>query len=167
MNSNEVQITLRLPVPEDAVSVSKLISHCPPLDTNSLYCNLLHCSHFAQTSIAAFVNDELVGFISAYLKPQHEDTLFVWQVAVSETARGYGLATSMLSEIINRTVCKDINRIETTITKDNQASWALFEGFAKKVSSKTEVSNLFDKNKHFSGIHETEYLVCIKLNHIE
>lgn len=72
---------------DDGLAVSKLISHCPPLDTNSVYCNLLQCYHFSSTSVAVKRCDELVGFISAYLIPETPDRLFVWQVAVSESTR--------------------------------------------------------------------------------
>lgn len=164
MTCNELEINFRCPKAEDAVLVYELINNSPPLDVNSLYCNLLHCSHFAETSIAAFNDDKLVGFISAYIKPQYENTLFIWQVAVDESVRGHGVASKMLTAIITRDICKSINTIETTITKSNLASWALFESIAKNFSSKTEVSVMFDKQEHFSGKHETEYLVSIAIN---
>src|SRR5690606_17223851 len=78
-------IVLRAPVAEDAADLHQLVADCPPLDPNSLYCNLLHCSHFSGTSVAAVRRDEqgkerLVGFISGYIPPGQPDTLFVWQV---------------------------------------------------------------------------------------
>ncbi|MDH5358723.1 MAG: diaminobutyrate acetyltransferase, partial [Gammaproteobacteria bacterium] len=82
----ETSIILRTPTPDDGASVFNLISQCPPLDTNSMYCNLIQCSHFANTSAAAVINEKLMGFISGYLIPQRPDTLFIWQVVVGEQA---------------------------------------------------------------------------------
>ena len=95
-------IRLRIPEPSDGLAVSKLIASCPPLDTNSVYCNLLQCSHFSQTSIAAELNQALVGFVSGYRLPDRPDTLFIWQVAISDQARGHGLATRMVNALLQR-----------------------------------------------------------------
>jgi len=158
-------IVLRPPVLEDGMDVYRLIESCPPLDTNSSYCNLLQCSHFSETSVAAEIGGSLVGFISGYKVPNKKvgkaETLFVWQVAVSENARGVGLASRMLSEILDRQECADVEYLETTITQDNQASWALFEGLAKKLSVNLQRSDWMDKETHFSGLHDSETLVRI------
>lgn len=152
---------LRLPIPEDGESVHRLVESCPPLDTNSIYCNLLQCSHFASTSVSAELADELVGFISGYFVPDRDDTLFIWQVAVGEKARGQGLAGQMLQHIIQRPQCKRVAYIETTITESNKASWRLFESLAKKLSTKLESSVMFDRDTHFAGKHDSELLVRI------
>jgi len=121
MSFSQSQAVLRPPTPNDGASVFRLIGRCPPLDTNSMYCNLLQCTHFAGTSVAALqtvdTNEEMVGFISAYLIPEREDTLFVWQVAVDERARGTGLAGRMLKHILDRPQCRDVRYIEKTITE--------------------------------------------------
>lgn len=153
--------TLRCPAPEDGVPVSQLVANCPPLDTNSIYCNLLQCSHFSETSIAADMDGTLVGFVSGYFVPQKPNTLFVWQVAVADEARGKGLASKMILGILNRPICKDVTHIETTITENNAASWSLFRGITEKLSTGLEVSEMFNKNKHFLGTHDTEKLVRI------
>lgn len=152
---------LREPSSIDGTSVFQLVSQCPPLDANSLYCNLLQCTHFSSTSVVAEQGGKLVGFISGYLKPDNPSTLFIWQVAVDEVARGMGLATKMLQHILVRPGCQAVNRLEATITPNNQASWALFEVFARKQGCSITKRVLFDRDEHFQGIHETEYLVEI------
>ncbi|MDH5357576.1 MAG: diaminobutyrate acetyltransferase, partial [Gammaproteobacteria bacterium] len=117
---------------------------------------LIQCSHFANTSAAAVINEKLMGFISGYLIPQRPDTLFIWQVAVGEQARGRGLATKMLLHILER---NNVNYLETTITKSNRASWALFEGMAKKLNADIQTSVMFDQELHFANQHDTEMLV--------
>ncbi|MDH5613014.1 MAG: diaminobutyrate acetyltransferase [Gammaproteobacteria bacterium] len=155
------QIELRPPSATDGAAVSRLISHCPPLDTNSMYCNLLQCTHFSSTSVAAIENDKLVGFISCHVIPERKNTLFIWQVAVCDKARGQGLASRMLKHILDRSLCEEVNYLETTITESNQASWSLFKSLAKKLNSELNTSVMFDCDKHFSGEHDTELLARI------
>lgn len=161
-------IVFRVPVLADGLGVNKLIENCPPLDTNSSYCNFLQCSHFANTSVAAQLNGELVGFISGYVIPERPDTLFVWQVAVSEQVRGKGVAYNMLNHILTRPHCDAICYIETSITQDNQASWALFKSLTKKLATHLQSSAWMDKDIHFKGQHDSEALVRIgPLTHAE
>ncbi|MFA7553637.1 MAG: diaminobutyrate acetyltransferase [Spongiibacteraceae bacterium] len=154
-------VQLRAPQSQDGYAVNQLVARCKPLDTNSLYCNLLQCSHFSGTSVAAFLNDKLVGFISGYLVPERNNTLFIWQVAVDESARGLGLAGKMIFNLLGRESCKAVEFIETTITEDNPASWALFKGQARRLDTALEHSLFFDKVIHFNSEHESEMLVKI------
>ena len=154
-------IVLRSPSLEDGMKVSHLIENCPPLDINSSYCNLLQCSHFSSTSVAANMGDELVGFISGYIIPDRPNTLFIWQVAVAEQARNLGLASRMLVHILNHPECNDIGYLETSITQNNQASWALFKGLANKLSADFQSSAWLDQNDHFNGQHDSEALVRV------
>ncbi|WP_299586922.1 diaminobutyrate acetyltransferase [uncultured Microbulbifer sp.] len=154
-------ISFRTPCLEDGLAVHRLIESCPPLDTNSSYCNFLQCSHFANTSVIAEAGKDPVGFISGYILPERNDTLFIWQVAVAERARGFGLASRMLNHIISRPQCKFVSYLETTITKSNQASWALFRRAAQKLSSNLNSSVWIDGQLHFDGLHDSEHLVRI------
>jgi len=160
-NVDDTSIELRPPNAEDGLSVYQLVSECPPLDQNSAYCNLLQCSHFASTSVAAIHEGGLVGFISAYLHPERPNTLFIWQVAVSATVRGQGLASRMIKHLLNRPCCSDVQYLETSITESNKASWALFKGIARQLKAELGTSVMFDHSKHFGGLHETEGLVRI------
>ncbi|MFT6405512.1 MAG: L-2,4-diaminobutyric acid acetyltransferase [Marinomonas primoryensis] len=160
MNSKE--IVFNKPSAIDGMAVHKLVASCPPLDTNSVYCNLLQASHFNETSVAAsFDSGELVGFVSGYILPNKVDTLFVWQVAVSEKARGQGLAKKMVSSLLERSNCSGVRYIETSITASNQGSWALFRSLADQLGAPLEESVMFDKQVHFNGLHDTEQLVTI------
>lgn len=156
------KISLSKPSATDGMAVNQLIASCPPLDTNSVYCNLLQASHFNETSVAARADSgELVGFVSGYIQPNATDTLFVWQVAVGDSARGQGLAKKMVSSLLERPICSDVRYIETSITASNQGSWALFRRLAKELGASLEESIMFDKQTHFSGQHDTEHLVRI------
>lgn len=154
-------LTLRAPTLTDGMDVYRLIENSPPLDTNSSYCNLLQCSHFSSTSVAADADGDLVGFISGYILPDRPNTLFIWQVAVAEQARGQRLASKMLAHILSREHCKNVSYIETSITVDNQASLNVFKGLAKTLGADIQTSPWMDKELHFSGLHDSEPLVRV------
>jgi len=155
-------VVLRPPRPADGPEVHALISRCNPLDENSLYCNLLQTTHFASTSVAAEGEEGgLVGFISGYLLPARDDTLFVWQVAVGEEARGLGLGKRMLRSILQRPVMREVRYLNTTVTPDNEASWRLFRSFARAVEAPLQSRVLFDCETHFGGSHDDEILIEI------
>ncbi len=153
--------TLRTPTAEDGAAVWDLIRNCEPLDRNSLYCNLLQCDHFADTCVLAEKDGETLGWISGYIPPSEPDTLFIWQVAVSENARGMGLAGKMLQDLLDREVCEDVSRLKTTITRSNDASWALFRRFADRQDAGLKRTPHFKRDDHFEGRHDTEYMVTI------
>src|SRR5690606_344452 len=116
-------VTLRRPTDGDGLPLHELVARCQPLDTNSVYCNLLQCSDFADTAIAAEdAQGQLGGFISGYRPPSRPDTLFVWQVAVDASMRGQGLALRMLTALTERVARLGLRFMETTIAPDDAAS---------------------------------------------
>lgn len=131
-----------------------------------MYCNLLHCTHFADTSVAAVTPDDggseqLVGFVSGYLPPGQPDTLFVWQVAVSRQARQQGLAGRMLDALLQRPACTGVRFVDTTINPGNAASWGLFESWARRHGASTRRHLHFESQRHFAGRHDDELLMRI------
>lgn len=158
--TNQSIISLRKPTVTDGSAVHALIARCAPLDTNSMYCNLLQCFHFADTAVVAEMNGQPVGFISGYRLPQKTDTLFVWQVAVDKNARGQGLASRMLQALIEQQG-GEVQHLHTTITKDNEASWNTFRRLARDLNAPLNSHELFNKDEHLGGEHDSEFLIDI------
>ncbi len=154
-------VKFRSPSALDGTAITALIENSPPLDTNSAYCNLLQCSHFAQTCVVAESNNQILAWLSAYTPPEQQDHIFVWQVAVHPEARGKGLAKRLLTALLERDALANVQYLITTITQDNQASWSLFEGFAKSHQLNLSKTLHFEKEQHFKGVHESEFLVKI------
>ncbi len=159
--SQESLPKLRKPTKDDGFPVHQLIAACPPLDPNSIYCNLLQCHHFADTSVAAELNGQLAGFVSGYLIPQEPDTLFIWQVAVHTEARGLGLGKRMIRHILARETCAQVKRLKTTITPDNQASWAMFRSLARDLGAEIQQQLEYEQDTHFGGQHDSEIVLTI------
>ncbi|MCP4595405.1 diaminobutyrate acetyltransferase [Neptuniibacter sp.] len=152
-----IEISYRKPEHTDGAQVHALIERCPPLDTNSVYCNLLQCLDFAETSIVAQnKKGEIVGFISGYIPPKRPRTLFIWQVALDSEYRGLGVASEMLSRLFSRD--SDLRYMETTISPSNTASHKLFKNFFTTHHMALETRTLFERGTHFADDHENEVL---------
>ena len=151
--------SLRKPTPTDGFALNQLVAASPPLDRNSVYCNLLQCTHFSDTAIAAELDDELVGFVSAYIPPAKSDTLFIWQIVIADAMRGQGLAKQMLMQLLRNLAPRKLRFIETTITPDNKASWGLFRSFARDLDTVLESRVFYARDSHFGGQHDDEHLL--------
>ena len=167
IEGSKPKITFRKPNREDGAAIWDLIASCHPLDENSMYCNLIQCDHFRDTCILAERDGQVLGWISGYRLPYDPETLFVWQVAVSDAARGEGLAKRMLGRLLDRDDCAGVSRLQTTITRDNDASWGLFKSFARAEDAQFDAQAHFTRDTHFRGYHATEHMVTIKLPEAE
>ena len=161
--SRSRDVTFRTPTDTDGAAIWNLIRESKPLDENSMYCNLIQCTDFADTCVVAELDGEIVGWISAYIKPTEPETVFVWQVAVSETARGMGVGSRMLTALLDRDACRDVTTLQTTITRSNEASWALFSRFCDRMDGDMDHEPHFTRDEHFDGTAATEYMVTIDL----
>jgi L-2,4-diaminobutyric acid acetyltransferase len=154
-------VTIEAPRSEDGAAVHDLIAACPPLDTNSLYMNLIQTTHFANTCALAREDGEVIGWVSGHIPPEEPDVFFLWQVAIGEKARGKRIPKRLVADIFSRPSCKDVRFLKTTITPDNEASWGLFKSIARWLDAPLQESPFFDEDKHFKGRHDSEILVTI------
>ncbi|MGB6242069.1 MAG: diaminobutyrate acetyltransferase [Castellaniella sp.] len=154
-------IRLRPPDRADGPALHLLVAHCPPLDLNSVYLYLLLTEHFPQTCIVAEDDRGVLGMVSAYLPPQQDEVLFVWQVAVHPRARGLGLGLRMLRQLLQRRGLRPIRWVETTVGPGNQASRRLFARLADHLQAPMRESALFDAALFGAQAHEAEPLLRI------
>lgn len=133
-------VVLRRPEVDDGAGMWRVARDSVRLDLNPPYAYLLWARDFADTSVVAEVDGEVLGFVSGFLRPDEPATLMVWQVAVSERLRGLGIAGRMLDHLVDRT---EADALETTITEDNPASIKLFDGFARRRGATRSVADLF------------------------
>lgn len=155
------QHVFRKPEVKDAVKIHALINACKPLAVNSVYSYLLLCQHFTDTCVVAEEEGGIIAFLSGYRLPSYQEVFFVWQVAVDSRVRGGGIGKRMLCEVLQRTVCQDCRFIETTITRQNTASWHLFWALARDLEAHCE-EKVYFSNEHFGQANqEAEYLLRI------
>lgn len=129
------------------------------LDPNSPYKYLLFCRDFARTSVVARAGrgGEVVGFVTAYLRPESSRTVFVWQVGVMPSHRGRGVAGAMLDRV---TGSGAVDHLEATVTPDNESSLRTFSSFAARHDAPLERSVLFGAEL-FPDPHAEEVLLRI------
>ncbi len=154
-------LLLRKPRIGDGADVHRLITLTEPLDINSLYCYLLICDHFNETSIIAREGESVRGFISAYVHPKKDDTLFIWQVAVDSSMRRQGLAMRMAAGILNRDFAAAIRYIETTVSPSNGASSRFFEALASRLDTVLTKEPYITESMFGRERHEEETLFRI------
>ena len=117
---------------------------CPPLDANSTYAYLLLCHHFPRTCAIALRGRSTIGFLAAYHPPADPDALFVWQVAVDESARGEGIGLRLIEDVLGRDTRGDIRYVEATVNPSNAASSRLFGRLADRLAAPLHRRRLFD-----------------------
>ncbi len=159
--TNDTDILLRKPKPEEGLGIYRLIANSPPLDLNSVYNYYLLTTHFADTCVVAEHGGQPRGFLSAYLRPDAPQVLFIWQVAVDAALRGKGVARMMLSSVMSRPECQGVEFIETTVGPSNAPSRALFESFAKKWNYPLDVTEFLPASAFGELEHESEELLRI------
>ena len=67
----------------------------------------------------------------------------------------------MIEALLDRPSSEGVTHLITTVTEDNLASWALFEGLARQWSTALAKSAFFHRETHFAGAHATEWLARI------
>lgn len=155
------KLNFRPPNLNDGFKIHRLISECPPLDSNSAYCNFLQCSHFSSTSVIAEAESDILGWVSGFRSPNADYQFFVWQVAVAPEARGQGLGLRMLDALIMRPALSGITGVATSISPGNAASWALFQAFARRHNAALNHRPWLERDIHFEGQNDSEHLVMI------
>lgn len=155
-------LTFRHPTLQDGMAIHDLIQASPPLDLNSSYLYFLQASHFADTCMLVELDGRIMGFVSAYFQPDNPQRLFIWQVAVAESARGLGLAKRMLLALIQRQpASRAISSIACTIGPSNKASQGLFQGFANQYGLQLNVQPFIREQDFGSAGHEAEDLYVL------
>ena len=123
---------------EDGAAIWNLVRESQILDLNSPYLYLMMCRNFADTCVIAERGGSLYGFATSYLLPERPTTMFLWQIGVSSQARGQGLASRMLMEILQRDACAAVTHLETTVAPSNAASRALFHALARRLDTQCQ-----------------------------
>ncbi|WP_090858625.1 diaminobutyrate acetyltransferase [Paraliobacillus sp. PM-2] len=148
-------VHLEKPTVKDGAAMWELVNHST-LDQNSAYKYILMCEYFAETCVIAKLDQELVGFVTAFIAPERPDAVFVWQVGVDSSQRGKGIASKLLNELLQREACKNVRFVEATITPSNKASQALFHKLARQHNTTCEESEFFTKDLFPDDSHEEE-----------
>ncbi|SFF01995.1 diaminobutyrate acetyltransferase [Alteribacillus iranensis] len=148
-------LTFEKPTAEDGAAMWELVKNST-LDLNSSYKYIMMCEFFSETCVVAKENGKLVGFVTAFILPEKQDTVFVWQIGVDESQRGKGMGSRLLNALVERTKSADVKYLEATVTPSNAASQALFKKLARTHETDCEVSECFAEDLFPGEGHEAE-----------
>jgi L-2,4-diaminobutyric acid acetyltransferase len=159
-------VLYRRPLPDDASAVWRLVKESGKLDPNSAYCYMLLFNYFAGTCLVAEREERIIGFVTAFAPPEpvERESLFVWQIAVAPEARGQGVATALLRQLLALPACRSAARLEATVSPGNGPSRRLFEAFARERGTVLETAGMgFPAALFPEQGHEDEPIVRISL----
>ena len=144
----------------DGGTMWRLARESGVLEENAEYTYHMFSHFFGETCTVADLDGEAVGFVVGFRPPYREDSLFVWQIAVAEAARGRGLAAAMLHGLIQR-LSPRIHYLEATVTPSNEASQRTFRSIARDLDTSVTEEVLFPGNRFHGPSHEDEVLFRI------
>jgi len=155
-------IRFRKPEVKDGSEVWNLVRDSGGLDLNSAYSYLMLCDLFRDTCSVAESEGRIVGFTSAFRKPEDGETLFVWQIAVDRSMRGRGVGRALIREVLERASNSEVTFLEATIGPNNIPSRRLFLGIAESLGADCSISQKYASDQ-FPGPeqHDDELLYRI------
>ncbi|WP_019122701.1 diaminobutyrate acetyltransferase [Brevibacillus massiliensis] len=153
----DTRVTIRKASAKDGAAMWRLVAESRVLDPNSPYAYLMAGNYFSETCVVAEWEEQLIGFVTAFCLPDEPDTLFVWQIGVSEGHRGQGIGSSMLRELLARDACRHVRYLEATVTSSNEPSKALFRRLAAEMGTACEVKPCFPASLFPGQDHEAEW----------
>lgn len=143
--------------PEDGTFFPAMVSQIGTLERNTSYCYLLMARMFAKTCCVVEQDGERVGFLVGFTPPERPDTVFVWQIGVSPEVRASGLATGLLTQVLQQS---GASYLEATVGVGNASSRALFTSYSRRIQAHCTVEPCFSSND-FPEEHEEEQLFRI------
>jgi len=158
-----MKLNIRPPSLNDGAAIARLVNQSKTLDVNSTYLYFLLADHFADTCAVAEFGDEVVGFVTAYRLPSQPNVLFVWQIAISATMQGKGLASALLESFEQRDWFAKIKAVQCTISPSNKASNALFAKWARHLGAQVHIKPYLT-SQHLGLGHEAEPLVELDMS---
>nr|WP_238933449.1 diaminobutyrate acetyltransferase [Brevibacillus choshinensis] len=151
------RIHLQIPKEEEGAAMWELARDSGVLEPNSSYAYLMFAKFFAETCVLAVENGKPVGFVTGFIPPKAPQTLFVWQIGVSATHRGQGIAKEMLRRLLQRQGQHKVCFLEATVSMSNGASQALFTSMAKEWGTSCTVAECFSADVFPEEAHEAEW----------
>lgn len=146
---------------DDAKAIWRIVTDSGILDVNSGYMYMLLCKEFSSTCVVARESEQVIGFVTGFIKPTAPDTLFLWQVGVHEAGRGKGLGKKLVSGFLRAPGASGISYLETTVSPSNTASCSLFKAIARDLGTDMKVSPYFTADQFPASGHEDEELFRI------
>lgn len=153
-------VQYRTPSPSDAPQVWRLAERTAALDLNGPHHYALWFRYFAGTSLVATLDDEVVGFVAGYRRPEAPDTYFVWQCAAAARFSLPFLDAELFQAAADRELARGARYVEATASAGDQGLIAVLEGYARRHAAPVRTGLLFPADQ-FPATHADEVLYRI------
>ena len=153
-------IRFRAARPADGAAIWQLVKATGKLELNSAYFYLVFATDFGDTCLVAEQGDRLVGVVIGFHPPRNPESAFVWQVGVLPELRGQGMGRRLLDEWLALPANRASKWLTATVSPDNLASRALFQGYARHRGVRCSEAPHFEP-QHFPIEHPAEPLLRI------
>ncbi|MEN6379478.1 MAG: GNAT family N-acetyltransferase [Methanofastidiosum sp.] len=119
---------------EDVENVRKFVNACKPLELHTPFTYWTLFNYFSNLCFLMIEGEELIGFISGIRSSLDKDVVYLWQIGISKEQRGKNYALLLIDHFIKAVIDMDCNKIQVSISPENQASYNTFVKYAKKNS---------------------------------
>jgi len=155
---------IREPCGADALAMWQAVAATAELDSNSWYCYLMLCTHFAGTCAVASDDSGLAGFVTGFASGQDAGTWFVWQLWVRPDLRGRGVAARLAEHVLGAARSR-FCAVQATVDPQNLASMAFLRSLAGRRGAAMRVEPYLgaDLFPAAGGPHGREDLVTLEL----
>ena len=119
---------------EDVEGVRKFVDVCKPLELHTPFTYWTLFNYFSNLCFLMIEGEELIGFISGIRSSLDKDVVYLWQIGVSKEQRGKNYALLLIGHFIKAVIGLDCNKIQVSISPENQASYNTFVKYAKEHS---------------------------------
>jgi diaminobutyrate acetyltransferase len=144
----------------DGEAMWRLARESGVLEENAEYTYHMFSHFFGEACVVAEVDGRAAGFIAGFRPPDRMDSVFVWQIAVDERARGRGIAGAMLNGLLER-LSPAVQYLEATVAPSNEASQRTFRKVARDLDARCVETVLFPGDRFGGPSHEDEVLFRI------
>ncbi|MCC7572272.1 MAG: GNAT family N-acetyltransferase [Candidatus Methanofastidiosum sp.] len=147
---------------EDVDRIRKFVDRCKPLELHTPFTYWTLFNYFSNLCFLMIEEDELIGFISGIKGLLDKEVVYLWQIGISKDHRGKNYASVLIDNFIKAVIELDCNKIQVSISPDNEVSYKAFLKYVKEHSyslSKIDEVKYYDTlsdKKEFEMIYQIE-----------
>jgi len=148
---------------EDVDRVRRFVDLCKPLELHTPFTYWTLFNYFSNLCFLMMEGEELIGFISGIRSSLDKDVVYLWQIGISKEQRGKNYASLLIDHFIKAVIGMDCNKIQVSISPENQASYNTFVKYAKEHSYNFAKIGEVKYNDQLSDKKEYEILYQIEI----
>ena len=148
---------------EDVDRVRRFVDLCKPLELHTPFTYWTIFNYFSNLCFLMMEDGELIGFISGIRSSLDKDVVYLWQIGISKYYRGKNYASLLIDHLIKGAIFLDCNKIQVSISPENQSSYNTFLKYAKEHSYTFAKIGEVKYNDQLSDKKEYEILYQIEI----